>query len=401
VNKNQSFIFILIFLFLAATNTQAQGYEKLEKTCNDSIRCRFEISIPDNSYKALRSSRGRKLSISKVQLIFNDDDIPVKSIKIRGKTSLYYPKKSFTLKLKDHLTIKTSDGSMSLKDYYLLSLSMDKNYVLNYTAYSLLKSLEIFDLGFNYCEVLINNETQGIYLIIERPEDYAFKTAKSPVLIRRGFNHEIDKIELNDKEYSGKSNYFRKKFNHVYSLCNRYSGKELYDSLNCYIDLSQYMRWLGFNYLVRNGDYTDELFLYYDSATEKFKIIPWDYDDLFAASPHEGKEARRTVQGGQFIFSSEDRLDKTIISDRYLYSRYLEELANLAEELNDEILFDIFQKTYCAVYPYYLDNDIIDVTQYDKYGRTNIDELYLNMESKFVTVRSLRNLVKQQKINSN
>lgn len=38
---------------------------------------------------------------------------------------------------------------------------------------------------------------------------------------------------------------------------------------------------LAFNYLIRNGDYTDELFLYLTGKGNQFQIIPWDYDDIF------------------------------------------------------------------------------------------------------------------------
>lgn len=396
MNKNlYSYFFILLFLVFFTKITKSQVYDTLHYSCGKFQKIQVEITVPDNSYRKIRNSRGTKISFSKVQMHFNGQKIPVKSIKIRGKTTLYFPKKSFTLKLKDHLNIERAGDTVSQKDYYLLSLTMDQNYIVNHLAYSLLKTLNIFNLTFHYCEVLINGETQGIYMIMERPRDYAFETLKSPVLIRRGYDNKIDEINLNDKVYNGNSKYFQKKFDHLYSLGHKYSGARLYDSLNCCIDLDQYMRWLGFNFLVKNGDYTDELFLYYDTSRHRFGIIPWDYDDLFMQYPHEGRVARSAVKGGQFIFSSEDRLDQTIIGDKYLYKKYLEEMANTTEQLNDKVLFKIFQDTYCSVYPYYLDDEIIQSTQFDKYGLTNKDELYDNMEKKWIALSSMRDMIKQ------
>ena len=55
------------------------------------------------------------------------------------------------------------------------------------------------------------------------------------------------------------------------------------------------MRWLAFNFLVRDGDYTDEVYLYIDPELKKFKLIPWDYSNLFLTAPHEGTAERRKV----------------------------------------------------------------------------------------------------------
>lgn len=401
MNKKQHFSFFMLLILLFTTKIIiGQVDDKLMNNCDDSLKYRIKIQLSDNSYRKIRNSKGSKLSFSDVQLNNNGKDIPVKLLKIRGKTSLYYPKKSFTLKLKKNLEIDGIQDTVSAKDCYLLSLTMDQNYIVNFSAYSLLKFLNIFNLTFNYCEVVINDKTQGIYLIMERPHDYAFETLKSPVLIRRGFNGEIDELELNDKVYEGKPKYFRKKFTHLYSLCNKYSGETLYDSLNSYIDLDQYMKWLAFNYLVRDGDYTDEVFFYFDYSKNRFGIIPWDYDDLFMNYPHEGKEARRAVQGGKYIFSSEDRIDRAIIGDDFLYKKYFEQLSSISEQLDDKVLYDIFQKTYCTVYPYYLDNSIMKTTEFDKYGLTNIDELYVNIQKKLNTLRAMRDMVKQQ-LNTN
>lgn len=394
MNKNLYFKLLSVFpLLLFAICSHSQNYERIEYSCEDSVKFQIELTVSEGSYKKIRTSTGRKLSFSNVQLQCHGKDHPVKSMKLHGKTSLYFPKKSFSVKLKDQLCIPVENDSICLKEFYLLSLSMDQNYIVNYTAYSLLKSLGIFNLSFQYCEVLINGETQGIYLVTERPRDYAFDRLESPVLIRRGFNHEIDGIDLNKKENVTDSKYFKKKYLQIYTLCHKYSGKQLYDSLNTYIDLSQYMQWLGFNYLVRNGDYTDELFLYYDTSQDRFRIIPWDYDDLFVRYPHEGGEARRTVKGGQFIFSSEDDLDQTIINDKFLYSKYLEQLKYLTDRLSDEFIAEIFQNTYNEVCPYYNDTKILESTEFDKYGLTTKEELFKSIQDKLITILSMKKVV--------
>ena len=159
------------------------------------------------------------------------------------------------------------------------------------------------------------------------------------------------------------------------------------------------MRWLAFNYLSRNGDYTDEIYLYIDPADDRFRIIPWDYDDVFSKQPHEGNESRRSLPGGKFIFSSEDRLDRVIITDNYLYDKYLEQLIDVIEILNDTTLRVLIQDTYCAVYPYYLDGEIRKTTRYDKYGSTNLAELNATMLNMLNQFRIIRNSTQLELIN--
>ena len=74
----------------------------------------------------------------------------------------------------------------------------------------------------------------------------------------------------------------------------------------------------------------------------------------------------------------------------------MQELDFVAEQLNDSIITGIFQETYCSVYPYYLDNNIIRTTELDKYGLTNLDDLYINIQERLRTIRAIRDVLKHQ-----
>jgi spore coat protein H len=268
---------------------------------------------------------------------------------------------------------------------------MDQNYIHNYIAFTLMDVLDLFHLAFSYCEVIINDETQGIYLITERPRDYALKTVNSPAIIRRGYDEKIDKMVRNKNSPHNSNRFYDRKFHRIYAHCRKYSGRELYDSLDSHIDMDQYMRWLAFNFLTKNGDYTDEIFLYIDPADDRFRIIPWDYDDVFSQQPHEGYESRRTVPGGKYIFSSEDRLDRAIITDKYLYDKYLEQLIDVIEILNDTTLRVLIHDAYCAIYPYYLDGEIMGTTRHDKFSSTNLPELNATLKNMLRLLKIIRN----------
>ena len=135
------------------------------------------------------------------------------------------------------------------------------------------------------------------------------------------------------------------------------------------------MKWLAFNFFVRNGDYTDEVYFCIDPVVDKFKIIPWDYDDIFAAAPHEGMDGWKKNIGDKFIFSSEDLLDQKIATDPYLYAKYLIQLNEVLNQLSASTLKSVFENTYADLYPYYSNEEIIGMSQYDLYKNASIETL--------------------------
>jgi spore coat protein H len=139
------------------------------------------------------------------------------------------------------------------------------------------------------------------------------------------------------------------------------------------------MKWLAFNFFVRNGDYTDEVYFFVDPATDKFSIIPWDYDDLFSQAPHEGNVESRKVLGDRLFFSTEDPLDKKIVTDQFLYKKYLIQFEELMNQLSTDVLKRAFENIYAELYPYYSDNEIISNSRYDRYKNDNLIKLKSDM----------------------
>ena len=103
----------------------------------------------------------------------------------------------------------------------------------------------------------------------------------------------------------------------------------MYDSLNAVVHLDHYFQWLAFNYLIKNGDYTDELFLYLSTEDKRFDIIPWDYDDIFKSQPHDGFEKRNKVLDHKLLFSAEAYIDIVIDKDPFLYLEFLKSFFQL------------------------------------------------------------------------
>jgi len=161
------------------------------------------------------------------------------------------------------------------------------------------------------------------------------------------------------------------------------------------------MKWLAFNFLVRNGDYSDEVFFYIDPEINKYRIIPWDYDDIFATVPHEGYSERKKMIGDKMLFSSEDKLDTKIANDPYLYNLYLGSLQKVIGELSPAVLKDVFENAYSELYPYYSSDEIIANSQFDLYKDATDENLksyliaiYLGLNgSRDVYMKGLKNPV--------
>jgi len=341
----------------------------------------LDIRISKFEHETIMQIDGQKKSFHRAYSIINADCVEVKEFHTRGNTTLGFRRKSFGFSLKSHARFHHREKTESMKDFNAISLSMDDHYFKNRLAFELMQKIQLLDLFYAYTDLRINGKSEGIYLILERPEDWALKHNDSPLLIRRGYNHHIDKIKMAKHTEKTKARDYRKFYSQIYSSLHKHEGKELYELLSQWMDLDMYMKWLAFNFFVRNGDYTDEVYFYIDPSENRFKVIPWDYDDIFAGAPHEGVAQRKVRIGNKLIFSSEDQLDQKIVNDPYLYQRYLEQLKVVLTQLNEEVLKDAFENTYEELYPYYSTPEIISMAQYDVYKNPDLTSLKKSMDT--------------------
>lgn len=286
----------------------------------------IQINISANQFNKLKSAQGVKLELKDAQMILNEDTAKVDNIHIRGNNSLNFKRKSFSVDLDKSVVIHTAQGKTHVKKFLLLSLIMDKNLWHSRWAFLMMNELSLFPLFNSFCTVSVNNEPQGIYLLVEKPHQ-ATTRLKSTYMVRRGLDHKID-TEYDDTNSKEQAKLYRKQYYSLYNTANLH-GDSLLSHLNKSINLHSYFSWVGFNYLTMNGDYSDELFLYINPSTGLYEAIGWDYDDLFRMSPHEGQEVRKAQFGEKMIFSLEDSFDRMIAADPVVYSSYLKSLKNV------------------------------------------------------------------------
>lgn len=284
------------------------------------------IILPDNQFRSLQRVRGQKMKFKDAELTVNGELTVIDDLHLRGKSTLTFRRKSFSVDLKDPVAIPIDNRTARLSKFDLLNLAMDKNFWHNRWSFLVMAELGIFPPVNTYCTLWINGEAQGIYLLTEKPQ-HAMVSLESPYMIRRGLDSGIEKEYVKTGSKEDIKN-FRRQYRSLYST-NNLKADALFNHLGQAINTRSYFLWVGFNYFVMNGDYSDELFLYINPSSGLFEVMAWDYDDLFKDSPHEGKMARNQAFRDRYLFSLEDRLDQTIAADDLLYAKYRESLLGL------------------------------------------------------------------------
>lgn len=319
-------------------------------------------------------------------LLFNADSVEVKKMKIRGTSASRVRRKSFNVDTEEFISFQHVDkvNYTESKDFRLLAMAADLCYIENRIGFGLLHQAELFPLFFKYVEVILNEETNGVYFLIENPNDYFLDKNDHAVLIRRAYYGNIDSYKYDDNGDGFSEQDYVDAFNQIYIRIKNYEGEELYNQLDEVLNVRQYMQKIGYDYLLKNGDYTDEIYLYDEPGDDKiqFNVIPWDLDDLFAELPHEignswstgnafGDRYYATTEdviedvGEKLIFSIEDDLDYIIAKDPYLYSIYLEELEKLMNLITEDAIRQAFTSIEQELKSFFDVPEIVDQSQHD------------------------------------
>jgi spore coat protein H len=348
----------------------------------------FDLLVSSDMQDFIYNSRDTSYIIAEagMELLFAGEPLALDRIKTRGKTALDYQRKSYALVLDEPLTITGRDGTgvMHLKRFKLISLAMDYTYIESRTAFGILEEQGIMPLFYRFVEMRINGNTQGVYLLVEDPEQY-YLDIGSEYILRRGYYNSIDDSEYEPGTQAIPRASYEARFLEIYSLITELEGEELYIALNQRLNLHQYFRKMGLDYLLQNGDYTDEVYLYalMDQDMIRFNIIPWDYDDIFRTYPHEvgidwgvgrlfGDRYYPTHQdvldvlGEKLIFSIEDDLDYAIAMDPYLYTRYETTLADMIGNMAVEDIDVLFAQLRDELIPFYYMEEVVAQSRFDK-----------------------------------
>jgi spore coat protein H len=381
-------LFLILFLFPPGAALNLLDAQSSDPT-NES-KWLIDFQMDKVVYKKMKKQSGTETLFVPETFIINGTPVMVEEMHTRGKTSLQFWRKSYTVSLRESFPFPWKNSVKEMEKFYLISMSLDKFYFHNRFAFQCLEELGLFPLFYHYAEVRINGESEGLYLIVQRPADYALDDLGSYAILRRGSSDFIAKEKFAKKTPEDLREACRKNFKDIKSAGTNWQGKELYTHLNERMDLHSYFSWLAFNYLVNNGDYTDELFYYLlpGEPMPRFGIIPWDFDDILVREPHEGKEKRNQRFSHQLLFSSEDRLDRTIARDPYLYQQYLVQMENTYQRLTPEVLEQIFADIKEDLRSYFMDPAILAISQHDLKQAESFEQLEKELSAVSAYLRS-------------
>ncbi len=348
---------------------------------------KFNLKVTPDMQRFIYDSRDTSYTVEEpdLSLTYNDHYVDLKEIKVRGNSALRFKRKSYAVFLSSPIMVtdRYGAGAKELSRFKLLALAMDYTYMEQRISFGLLQEAGVMPLFFKFVEFRINDETQGIYLLIEDPEQF-YKENGSEFILRRGYNHTIVDSDYEPSLYFKPLEAYTVRYQDIYNSLKIYSGKDLYTELSARMDLDGYFRKLGIDFLLRNGDYTDELYLYamVTQDTVRYLPIPWDYDDIFSENPHEvgrswgmgtlfGTRYYGSLEdiisdvGHSLIFSIEDDMDYTIARDSFMYSKYIEVLSELFTSEYPDIISRVFSETSTELTTFYNSFSVIEQSAYD------------------------------------
>lgn len=315
---------------------------------------------------------------------FNQADVAVKRFEPRGQTCLSAKRKCYAVELDKKVTIHRQDGSsFRAKRFNLLSLWRDHGYTTTILGYSFYEKLTLFPLAHAYVELQLNGQTQGLYLLVEKPNRNLKKRFSSPFVVRRKYLSffEVKSYQAEFATYHNTAgenttlplHAFKTAYGHMVNAKFYQKGPDLYQHLKEIMDIDKYLNWLAINTLLRNGDFLDEIYFYAHPIKEDgkifFDLMGWDPDDLFKP-PHFGPYntilARRQRQR-TLLYSLESKLDRKIAGDPFLYQQYKTHLQRLLLDVfTEETIIQLTRQIESEIGPYLDRTEMIAMSRLDR-----------------------------------
>ncbi len=294
-------------------------------------------------------------------------------IKYRGNSSLKFDKKGIRVKLVDENGIDDKQkllGMNSDNDYVLHGPYLDKTLLRNYLGYNIVGEIMEYSPNVRFCEVFIDNEYRGLYLLVE-----TVKVNKNRVNITKIRDNSIATsymLEINPKDDLKKDELYLNNFS-TYTKINPknyfveyptsekinnqiidYIENDLsdfekrlysydYDSstFGYYndIDINSFVNYTVINEFFLNYDAGSNSTIIYKDITGKYKLAFWDmnniFDNYFVALLNDNTFYLKNKPWFEMFFKDEYFTDLVITRYKELRQTYLNEdyLNNYIDEV--------------------------------------------------------------------
>lgn len=307
--------------------------------------------------------------------------------RIRGTSSRLYDKKGYAIEFKkdnlvDNKNIALS-GMTPDSDWVLNGPFLDKSLIRNYLGYNL--SGEIMDYAPNvrFCELFLNDEYMGVYLLIEEVKynkDGRINLTKSnPKMMATSYILEIDRgaedeakrlnpfgarAHLTTKQggmdgqfkvvYPSKtltkeqSKYIETELSRFEKSLTSFDYNDPKKGYKNYIDVQDFVDYFIINEFTLNYDAMGLSTYVYKDVRGKIKLCVWDFNSAFDYYPKPSAQPQRFETQSKlwykYLFRDQEFVDavirryrelrKTVLSDKYLIS-YIDETIDYLGEAID------------------------------------------------------------------
>lgn len=264
----------------------------------------------------------------------------------RGQSSLGCARKSYKINLQGNDDRRLFAGGGG-DEFLLLSMCLDRGYLNQVFANRLLAEVGLFPLQHRYVRLKKNGENQGIYLLLQDPEDTLQRRQLGLAgLVRRQFEPDPNvapevKVPNADPELSAVlADYLS-----VGDLAMTAPEKELPAVLDAKLDSALYWRWMAAMTLLGNGDYIDETYFYAmnEHGGLRWRPMGWDADDLFSACHHNAEFALPDPNG--MVYCAEGRIDNALTRSDAVYAQWVAELAGRIAAWDDQTAAAVMNPT--------------------------------------------------------
>jgi hypothetical protein len=250
----------MTFTTLCALSVNA----KTEQSQRSLEPIRIDITMTEEDAGALTSSKKadtpKKATLAVAQPGTVSQTFNV-VLNTRGLTSLSkFPRKNFNVKSSDDA--KMEIGNIKGKKLILSASPEDLLGTRNMFAYNVFESAGIRSLNPQYAEVFINGKPRGLYFVTRSADDEILKSGNNDAecVLRRRYADHIEEKGHNKDLIQDDCESYIKALSDLHKKASKLHGQELLDTLSASLNLDVYMKWMALNYLLKNGDYSDEVY---------------------------------------------------------------------------------------------------------------------------------------------
>jgi hypothetical protein len=303
---------------------------------------------------AKRSRRDFQLSVR----LGDADPVPAKA-HLRGHGSMLCERQSYSVNLATKGPRPLVGGVVD-DEFLLLSMCWDQAYIENHAFDQVLATMGFFPFGFDYVEVVVDGQAQGLYLLMEKPHEALREDHARPVgVVRR--NHEGEGDRLDVKLFVDPGDWIVEAYEALLSTARSLSGEKMVTAMRGRMAFDHYLRYIATMTVLRNSDYGDEVrFL----GTEQpgspgvyFEVSAWDPEDILRLDCVWEQYAFFDPAG--LVWCAEGKLEHAVLADPVAYALYVEELEETLRRLTPELLADALERTRERILPYLDDPRII------------------------------------------